>query len=96
MLPRLRVHRPAAPELLSLGLVELAGAEHYVEVDLDTEIGKARMRASSEFVRWSGVLDHWRLVEGATATQWEMGRRTGNWLLQRAKMSGTRVDVCYD
>jgi hypothetical protein len=84
------------PELLSIGLVELAGAEHYRRTDLDTEIGKARMRASSQFVRWSGVLDPWRLVEGATATQWEMGRRTGDWPLQLANMSGTRVEVCYD
>lgn len=84
------------PELLSIGLVELAGAEHYVELDLDTEIGKVRMRAASEFVRWSGVLDQWGLVEGAKAIQWEMGRRTGDWLLQLAKTSGARVEVCYD
>ena len=59
------------PELLSLGLVTLDGREHYAELDLTTEAGKARAKASSAFVQ-SGILDMWGLVPGATGTQWEM------------------------
>ncbi|MBI5270763.1 MAG: DUF2384 domain-containing protein [Burkholderiales bacterium] len=84
------------PELLSIGMVELAGSEHYVELDLDTDVGKQRVEASSDFVRWGGVLDLWGLVEGAKATELEMGRRTGEWLLRLAAESGTRVVVCFD
>ena len=87
------------PELLSIGLVALARqegpAEFYVELDLGTAIGQARRNASSDFVRY-GVFELWGLVPGATCTQWEMGRRAGEWLLQVAKECGTRVEVAYD
>ena len=87
------------PELLSLGLVALNGLggqeEHYVELDLSTDIGKARVKASGKFVR-AGVLDMWGLVPGATCTEWEMGRRTGEWLLALAEKSRTRVEVGFD
>ena len=77
------------PELLSLALVSLDGAEqHYVELDLMTDLGKARVKASGDFV-CGGVLDMWGLVPGATGTEWEMGRRTGEWLLRLAAESGT-------
>lgn len=69
------------PELLSLGLVTLDGREHYCELDLATETGQARVKASSDFVRYGGVLDMWGLVPGAAGTQWEIGRRAGVWLL---------------
>jgi hypothetical protein len=82
--------------ILSLGLVTLAGAEHYVELDLTTDIGQARKKASSDFVRYGGVLDMWGRVPGAACTEWEMGRRTGEWLLQLAAVSGTRVEVAFD
>lgn len=84
------------PELLSIGLAELSGAEHYVELDLDSDIGQSRVRASSDFVRHGGVLDLWGLVDGAKATQWEMGWQAGEWLLNMAAESGTRVGVCFD
>ena len=84
------------PELLSLGLVTLDGREHYVELDLTTDIGRARKMASSDFVRYGGVLDMWGRVPGATATEWEMGRRTGEWLLGLAVESGARVEVAFD
>lgn len=71
------------PELLSLGLVTLDGREHYAELDLTTEAGKARVKASSAFVK-NGIFDLWGLVPGATGTEWEMGRRTGEWLLALA------------
>jgi len=85
-----------SPELLSIGLVSLDGREHYVELDLQSEIGKARVKASSDFVRWGGVLDCWGLVANAEATAWEMGRRTGDWLLSLAQESGRRVEVAFD
>lgn len=84
------------PELLSLGLVSLDGAEHYAELDLTTDIGQARKTASSDFVRYGGVLDMWGRVPGAAGTEWEMGRRTGEWLLELAGESGTRVEVAFD
>lgn len=84
------------PELLSVGLVSVDGREHYVELDLATETGQARAKASSDFVRYGGVLDMWGRVPGAAGTEWEMGRRTGDWLLGLAVASGTRVEVCFD
>jgi hypothetical protein len=84
------------PQLLSLGLVTLDGREHYVELDLTTEAGQARVKASSDFVRYGGVLDTWCRVPGAAGTESEMGRRTGEWLLQLAAESGTRVEVAFD
>ena len=83
------------PKLLSLGLVTLDGREHYAELNLTTRAGKARVKASSSFVQ-SGIFDMWGLVPGATGTEWEMGRRTGEWLLGLAAESGTKVEVAFD
>ena len=84
------------PQLLSLGLVSADGtAEHYVELDLSTDVGKARRKAASDFVRY-GVLDLWGRLPGAQATEAEMGRRTAEWLLARAAEAGTRVEVGFD
>jgi hypothetical protein len=85
-------------ELLSLGLVTLADEtrELYVELDMTTDLGKARRASSSDFVRYEGVLDQWGAVPGATATDWEMGRRAGDWLLALSAESGTRVEVAFD
>lgn len=82
-------------ELLSIGLVSIDGREHYVELDLTTEAGTAKVDRCSDFVRF-GVLDLWGLVPDATATEREMGRRTGEWLLRLAAESGTRVQVAFD
>ena len=88
---------PIHPELLSLGLVTLDGREHYVELDLNTEVGQARRRASSDFVRNGGVLGMWGLVPNAAMSPSEMGRRTGEWLLRLAEESvGARVEVAFD
>jgi hypothetical protein len=85
------------PELLSLGAVTLDGREHYVELDLSTDFGRARVKAASDFVKYDGgILDMWGLVPGAVGTQWEMGRRTGEWLLQLAAESGERIEVAFD
>lgn len=83
-------------ELLSLGLVNIDGREHYVELDLTTDIGKARVKTSSSFVRYGGVLDLWGLVPASTVTELEMGRRTGEWILGLARESGTRVEIAFD
>ena len=83
------------PQLLSLGLVSLDGREHYCELDLTTEAGRARLRASSDFVR-CGVLGQWSLVPDAACTEWGIGRRTGEWLLALAGESGQRVEVAFD
>ncbi|MDI4635946.1 hypothetical protein J7U46_23030 [Pelomonas sp. V22] len=85
----------ARPELLSLGLVTIDGCEHYVELDLSTEAGQTRRKAASDFVH-DEVFDQWGRIPGAKATEWEMGRRTGEWLLQLAEQSGTRVEVAFD
>lgn len=84
------------PALLSLGMVTLAGdSEHYVELDLRTDIGQARKRACGEFARF-GVLELWGVVPGAACTQWEMGRRTAEWLLSLAEAAGSSVAVHFD
>lgn len=83
------------PELLSLGLVTLDGREHYAELDLTTDAGKARVKASSAFVQ-SCIFDMWGLVAGTTGTEWEIGRRTGEWLLGLAAESGTKIEVAFD
>jgi hypothetical protein len=84
------------PELLSLGLVTLGGREHYCELDLTTEIGQARKRSSSDFVRHDGILDMWGLVPDASCDYQEMGRRTAEWLFGLAAASGSRVQVAFD
>jgi hypothetical protein len=84
------------PELLSLGLVTAdRSREHYVELDLETEIGQARRDASNDFVRY-GVLDLFGLVPDARATVQDMGHRTGEWLLALAAESGAPVEVGFD
>jgi hypothetical protein len=95
------------PQLLSLGLVTNDAVEHYVELDMNSEIGRRRRKASSEFVRHEGVLHQWGTIEGAACSEWEMGRRTGEWLLDQAARAkaetgtqsaemGTRVEIAFD
>ena len=83
------------PELLSLGLVTQDGREHYVELDLETEIGQARKKSATDFVFY-GVLDFWGRVPNATCSYQEMGRRTAEWLLGLAKESRTQVEIAFD
>ncbi len=84
------------PELLSIGLVSEDGQEFYVELDLTDEAGQKTLAKASEFVRHNGVIDQWGKVPGASATAWEMGRRTGEWFLSLAGDSSQRIDVAYD
>ena len=84
------------PQLLSLGMVSADGArEHYVELDLDSELGQARYAASGDFVRY-GVLDLFGLVSGARVTADEMGHRTAEWLIAMAGECGGAIDIGFD
>ena len=73
----------AKPELLSLGMVSLNGLEHYSELDLATDVGQARCKVASEFVR-DVVLPQWGAVRGSACTELELGRRAGEFLLRLA------------
>ena len=55
------------PELLSMGLVSLDGREHYVELNLSSDVGIARRRGASNFVLFEGVLDQWDKVANAVS-----------------------------
>jgi hypothetical protein len=68
------------PQLLSMGLVTIHGDEFYAELDLDTVVGRAREMASSDFVRFEGVLAQWHRVPGSTCPLDKIGRRLGRWL----------------
>lgn len=84
------------PQLLSLALVDHAFHEHYVELDMQCPEGLDRYKASSEFVRGHEVLGQFGKRPAAKATYWEMGRRTGEWLLAQAEACGSKVEVCFD
>lgn len=60
------------PELLSFGLVTLDDREHYVELDLTTDIGKARVKASGDFRA------QWRRVELLGPCAWSHRYRVGS------------------
>ncbi len=83
------------PQLLSLSLVTLDGDELYVELDMASDIGRARKKASTEIVR-DQVLQQWSLVPGFASAYKEMGRRAGEWQLGLAKESRTTIDVAFD
>jgi hypothetical protein len=84
-----------APDLLSLGMVSMDGQECYIELDLDTDIGRAKIKKSSDFVRYGGVLDYWGMP-GAACVASEMGLRAGQWLLDYAERAGSPIEVCFD
>lgn len=84
------------PQLLSIGLASMPGEFFYTELDLTTDIGKERFRASTDFVRNGGVLEQWGLVPEPAATDSEMGQRAGAWLLRIAAAAGAKVEVAFD
>ncbi len=43
------------PELLSVGAASFDGREHCVELDMWADVGKVRLGASSDFVRYDGA-----------------------------------------
>ncbi|MDO8455308.1 MAG: hypothetical protein Q7T07_00135 [Burkholderiaceae bacterium] len=84
-------------KLLSIGLATMnPGQFLYAELDLNTAAGKARAKASTDFVRNGGVLEQWGLVPGAPGTEWEMGWRAGDWLLGLAAETGAKVEVAFN
>ena len=84
------------PQLLSVGMVTLDEREFYAEIDLNTDLGKHRVNASSDFVRNGGVLGQWGLVPNTTGTEWEIGRRAGEWLLELALEAGKKLEIAFD
>ena len=84
-----------APRLLSVGLVAdtETACELYVEIDLASEEGRRRSRASTEFVHET-VLTQWGRVAGAEVSEYELGRRAGLWLLALTEQGP--VEVVYD
>lgn len=84
------------PALLSVGLATLDGREFYAELDLTTDAGKASIKAASDFVRNGDVLNQWGCVPGSRMTEWEIGRRTGKWLLEIAAEAGSKVEIAFD
>lgn len=89
------------PQLLSLGLVSLAGDECYAELDIDTMDGRLALVGASEFVRGPDVLGQWGKVAGATMSAWAMGECAGLWLLDQAERheasgAGHKLEICAD
>lgn len=84
------------PQWLSLGFADLGGQEFYAELALESDIGKARIKASSEFVRYNGVIAQWGLIPGASGTEWQIGRRAGEWILARAANAGQKLEIAFD
>jgi hypothetical protein len=82
------------PNLLSVGMVSEAGDELYVELELDTDDARDRMRVTSAFVD-EVVLPQWSRVPGAACSHREMGRRIGEWLQRLAERSG-QVELVSD
>ena len=72
-----------APELLSIDLVSHDRQEHYVELDLDSDIGQKSMRVTSEFVSYGGVIDQWGRVASSTCTRLALPLRTSTPLSSR-------------
>ena len=85
-----------SPQLLSIGMTTNEGEEFYAELDLSSDVGKTRVRTASEFVKYGGVLDQWGRVPGATGTEWEIGRRAGEWLLCLTKSSKLPIEIAFD
>jgi hypothetical protein len=80
-----------APELLSIGMVTADGQEHYLELDRDDPVSAPTFAKVSEFVRHSGVLAQWGVVPESATTAREMGRRTGQWLLDKTRGHGPLI-----
>ena len=89
------------PQLLSLGMVSLAGDECYAELDIEALEGRLALVGASEFVRSPEVLGQWGKVAGAACSAWEMGDRAGHWLagqadLHEASGAAHQLEICGD
>ena len=72
----------ASPALLSVGLVSMDGAELYVEVDLNSPLGRQRLAASTQFVHEVVAPQMGFSMTSAFATEAEMAGRIRAWLTQ--------------
>lgn len=82
------------PMLLSIGMVTLEGQQHYLELDLATADGEARVGVASDFVRRE-VLPQWSRVADSACAASEIGRRTGEWLMALKPISAV-ISVAFD
>lgn len=83
------------PSLLSVGLVSESGGESYVELDMESDVGRRRRVASTKYVR-TNVLSQWCRVPGAGCSdEEEIGQRAGNWLLSLVQQVGT-IELVYE
>lgn len=83
------------PALLSVGMVDLAGAQHYVELDLSGGVGQELAEVSSQFVK-RYVLTQWGRVHGAATSPRGIAERTADWLVDLFNTTHTPVNVCFD
>jgi len=89
-----------SPELLSLGLSSGSGAEHYAELDLESQEDADVRARCCDFVAHGAVLEQWGLVPGSAGTYAEMAQRTADWLSAEASRikarSGQPAILAYD
>lgn len=85
------------PQLLSIGVVTRDGRECYVELDLASESGKARLAETAWDVRDGVVKNKWGLFPDAICTsEAAMGIRAGEWLLAiAASDAGGRIVLMF-
>jgi hypothetical protein len=85
------------PHLLSVGLATADGREHYAEIDLHSDLGRACVDMASWDVR-ENILDKWGVFPDAVCDSvWALGRRVGEWLVEVATSSADgRIELLYD
>jgi hypothetical protein len=85
------------PRVWSIGLVTLAGRECYAELDPESDVGRERLAATPWDVRES-ILDKFgRFPDSMVDSDWSLGRRAGEWLLEAASSDADgRVELLYD
>lgn len=87
------------PQLLSIGLVTIDGREFYCELDLESGVGKDRIRQASGFVKFEGILSQWGRIPNAACTAHEMGQRVAEWLLGLAfefQNAVEQIEIAFD
>lgn len=77
-------------------MVALDEREFYAEIDLNTDLGKHRVKASSEFARIGNVLAQWEMYK----TRPELNGRTDvgpvKWLLELALEARKKLNIAFD
>lgn len=84
------------PQLLSIGLVAEDGSECYVELNLECDAGRQRLRQSSKFVR-DEVINQFRLIENSgVESELAMGHQVADWLAALQQSTGGPLQLAYD